>query len=161
PTPIQALAIPPALHGRDLLARAPTGTGKTAAFVLPIAERLGRAKASSRAGLRVLVLAPTRELALQIQEAVEPLGTPMGLASAVLVGGIPLRQDRTALARRPNMIVATPGRLIDHLEHRAVDLSRVAILVLDEADRMLDLGFMPQVSRILRAIPEHRQTMLF
>ncbi|HKD99709.1 MAG TPA: DEAD/DEAH box helicase [Planctomycetota bacterium] len=159
--PVQALAIPPALRGHDLVARAPTGTGKTLAFTLPIMERLRSATASARDGARVVVLAPTRELALQIHDVMARFGKRVGISTVALVGGIPLRQDHRALRARPNVVVGTPGRVNDHLEHRNLDLSRIAIVVLDEADRMLDFGFLPQVNRILRTVPEHRQTMLF
>jgi ATP-dependent RNA helicase RhlE len=160
-TPIQALAIPPALRGHDVVGRAPTGTGKTLAFTLPILERLKSAPPASRQGCRVIVLAPTRELALQIHEVMARFGARVGISTAVCVGGIPLRNDARALRTKPNVVVATPGRLNDHIEHGSVDLSRVAIVVLDEADRMLDFGFLPQVNRILRAVPQVRQTLLF
>ncbi len=161
PTPIQALSIRPAMAGRDLLARAPTGTGKTLAFAIPALERLHRASPSARTGTRIVVLAPTRELALQIRGVMEVFASKLGMRTVALVGGIPLRSDFTALESKPHVVVATPGRLLDHLESRRVDLSRTAILVLDEADRMLDLGFLPQVYRILAAMSAKRQTMLF
>jgi ATP-dependent RNA helicase RhlE len=161
PRPIQTKAIPVALQGRDLMARAPTGTGKTLAFALPILERLGRGSAAARHGTRVVILAPTRELAIQIRGVIDPLARVMDLTSVVLVGGIPLRTDMQHLRVKPNIVVGTPGRVTDHLRQRNLDLSRVAILVLDEADRMLDLGFLPQVRRILESMPEKRQTMLF
>lgn len=161
PTPIQRLSIPKALRARDLLARAPTGTGKTLAFTLPALERLLHAPPESRAGTRIVVLAPTRELALQIRGVMEEFGNAVGISSCALVGGLPLRADAIALRRHPNIIVATPGRLLDHVRQRNVDLSRTAILVFDEADRMLDLGFLPQILSILKELPENRQTMLF
>ncbi|MBL8694237.1 MAG: DEAD/DEAH box helicase [Planctomycetes bacterium] len=161
PTPIQAKAIPAALAGRDLLARAPTGTGKTLAFSVPALERLSRGRSEAKRAIRIVVLAPTRELALQIRGVIEPLAESVGLSSVALVGGLPLRSDVTALRRGPQIVVATPGRLLDHIEHRTVDLSHTAIVVLDEADRMLDLGFLPQVYRILNVTPASRQTLLF
>jgi ATP-dependent RNA helicase RhlE len=161
PRPIQAKAIPHALGGRDILARAPTGTGKTLAFALPILERVGRGSDAARQGTRVVILAPTRELAIQIRGVIDPLARVMGLTSVVLVGGIPLRTDMQQLRVEPTIVVGTPGRITDHLRQRTLDLSRAAILVLDEADRMLDLGFLPQVRRILETMPEKRQTMLF
>lgn len=161
PRPIQVKAIPAALAGRDLVARAPTGTGKTLAFALPILERLGRGSEAARQGTRVTILAPTRELAIQIRGVIDPLARVVGLTSAVFVGGIPLRSDFQQLRVEPNIVVGTPGRITDHLRQRSLDLSRAAILVLDEADRMLDLGFLPQVRRILEALPERKQTMLF
>lgn len=161
PTPIQQLAIPRVLAARDLLARAPTGTGKTLAFALPALERLLRASESARVGTRIVALAPTRELALQIRGVVEGLCSAVGLTSVALVGGMPLRADITALRRAPNFVIATPGRLLDHIRQRNVDLSRTAILIFDEADRMLDLGFLPQILDILKEIPTTRQTLLF
>ena len=161
PTPIQAKSIGPAMMGRDLMARAPTGTGKTLAFTLPILERLHRAAPNARLGTRVIVLAPTRELALQIRGVMEQFGAKVGITTGVFVGGIPLRNDFKVLRTPPNVVVGTPGRICDHIRQRTLDLSRVAVLVLDEADRMLDLGFMPQVRRILDVLPARRQTMLF
>ncbi|MBM4380178.1 MAG: DEAD/DEAH box helicase, partial [Deltaproteobacteria bacterium] len=152
PTPIQAQAVPPGLAGRDVVGIAATGTGKTAAFLLPCLERALPGP--------VLVLAPTRELALQIAEQVERLGGPEATL-AVVMGGVGMGPQVKALAARPRFIVATPGRLVDHLDGRTVSLDKVAVLVLDEADRMLDMGFRPQLNRILRALPQQRQTMLF
>ncbi|MEN9798538.1 MAG: hypothetical protein RL653_2234, partial [Pseudomonadota bacterium] len=152
PTPIQAQAIPPAMSGRDVVGVAATGTGKTAAFLLPCLER-------KLAG-PVLVLAPTRELALQIAEQVERLGGQEATL-AVVMGGVGAKPQVKALAAKPRFIVATPGRLVDHLDERTVKLDGVSVLVLDEADRMLDMGFRPQLNRILQALPKARQTMLF
>jgi len=163
PTPVQALAIPVVLRGDDLLARAQTGTGKTAAFGLPMIDRLraaGTRGAAPRAP-RGLVLVPTRELALQVHEALTTYGAPVGLRSTAVFGGVPIRRQMQALARGVDIVVATPGRLIDHLDQRTVDLSRVEVLVLDEADRMLDMGFLPPLRRILRVLPGERQTLLF
>jgi len=152
PTPIQAQAVPPGLAGRDVVGIAATGTGKTAAFLIPCLERALPGP--------VLVLAPTRELALQIAEQVERLGGPEATL-AVVMGGVGSKPQVKALAARPRFIVATPGRLVDHLDERTVSLDKVSVLVLDEADRMLDMGFRPQLNRILRALPQQRQTMLF
>lgn len=149
------------LAARDLLARAPTGTGKTLAFALPALERLHRAPESARRGVRIVALAPTRELALQIRGVVDPFANAVGITTLATVGGMPLRADIRALQKAPNFIIATPGRLLDHIRQRSIDLSRVAILVFDEADRMLDLGFMPQIMGILKEVPENRQTLLF
>jgi len=153
PTPIQAATLEPTLSGRDVLGAAQTGTGKTAAFLIPIVERL-RAEPGS-----ALILAPTRELAEQIRGWTDRLGG--GLHAALVVGGVGFEPQVRALRQRPSIVVATPGRLVDHLQRRTADLSRVGILVLDEADRMLDMGFKPQIDRILAALPRQRQTMLF
>ena len=152
PTPIQAQAIPLALQGRDVVGVAATGTGKTAAFVLPLLERHPH-------GLW-LILAPTRELALQIAEHVERLA-PRRLAVAVVIGGVGMGQQIADLRASPQVIVATPGRLVDHLQQGNARLDRVTALVLDEADRMLDMGFRPQLNKILARMPRQRQTMLF
>ncbi|HCF56593.1 MAG TPA: ATP-dependent helicase, partial [Myxococcales bacterium] len=156
PTPIQQRAIPPALAGRDLIGCAATGTGKTAAFVLPIVERL-----QGRRGPRALVLAPTRELALQISEHLELFGKARAVYGAVLIGGVGMEKQVQALREKRQVVIATPGRLIDHLERRTATLESIEILVLDEADRMLDMGFRPQLERILARLPKARQTMLF
>jgi len=158
PTPIQARTIAPALAGHDVIGSAQTGTGKTAAFMIPVVERL---RAANRGGQRAgaLILAPTRELAEQIFGWAERLGC--GLHSALVVGGVAYGPQLDALRRRPPIVVATPGRLVDHIERGTVCLRSVGILVLDEADRMLDMGFKPQLDRILRALPAARQTLLF
>jgi ATP-dependent RNA helicase RhlE len=166
PTPIQAQAIGPILEGRDLIGCAQTGTGKTAAFAIPTIERLtgDSSTSSTRGGLRpprALVLAPTRELALQIAETFDALGRCQGVTAAVLIGGESMGPQFAALQRRPDVIVATPGRLLDHLERRTLALGTLRIVVLDEADRMLDMGFAPQVERILRVTPLDRQTLCF
>ena len=155
PTPIQEKAIPGALEGKDLVGIAQTGTGKTMAFGLPMIQRL---MVSTGHGLIVL---PTRELALQVDEELQKIGKHIGLRTAVLIGGQSMAPQKSALARKPHIIIVTPGRLIDHLEHRTVSLNDVRILVLDEADRMLDMGFEPQLRRILQAVPKERQTLLF
>ena len=158
PTPIQAQAIPPALEGRDILASAKTGSGKTAAFVLPILQRLaGRPRGVTRA----LVLTPTRELAAQIQQSVELLGRHARVSVAVVIGGVGARPQEEAFRRGVDVIVATPGRLLDHMRSGRAPLAGVEMLVLDEADRMLDMGFLPDVRRILRHLPTRRQTSFF
>ncbi len=155
PTPIQHQAIPVAIEGKDVVGIAQTGTGKTLAFGIPIIQRLARTKGQG------LVLLPTRELALQVNEELHKVGRPLGLKTAVLIGGISLKPQIEAIAKNPHILIATPGRLMDHLEQRTLRLDRVHILVLDEADRMLDMGFQPQIRRILQAVPKDRQTMLF
>jgi ATP-dependent RNA helicase RhlE len=159
PTPIQARAIGIALDGKDLIGCAQTGTGKTAAFAIPTIERLCAGRPA--AGARALVLAPTRELALQIAETFAMLGAAGGLRIVTLIGGEAIGPQLAELARRPDVIVATPGRLFDHLERRSATLASVRIVVLDEADRMLDMGFAPQVERILALTPLDRQTLCF
>ena len=156
PTPIQARAIPQALAGKDVIGCAATGTGKTAAFVLPLVERL-----AGKRGTRALVLAPTRELATQIEEHATRFGAARGVRTALLIGGVSIGPQQIALHSRPQLLIATPGRLIDHLESRNVSLHEIELLVLDEADRMLDMGFKPQLTRILAAVPRDRQTLLF
>jgi ATP-dependent RNA helicase RhlE len=156
PTPIQARAIPLALSGKDVIGCAATGTGKTAAFVLPLVERL-----AGKQGTRALVLAPTRELATQIEEHAARFGAARGVRTALLIGGVAIGPQQIALHSRPQLLIATPGRLIDHLESRNVSLDGIELLVLDEADRMLDMGFKPQLKRILAQVPRDRQTLLF
>jgi ATP-dependent RNA helicase RhlE len=158
PTPIQVAAIAPALAGRDVIGAAQTGTGKTAAFVIPIVERLRAARATAPPASAV-ILTPTRELAEQVFGWAERLGC--GLRPALVVGGLAFGPQVSALGRRPAIIVATPGRLVDHLQRGTAALQDVCILVLDEADRMLDMGFKPQLDRIMRALPARRQTLLF
>ncbi len=158
PTPIQVAVIPPALEGRDLIGTAQTGTGKTAAFVLPMLHRLLTGR---RGRTRALVLTPTRELAEQIHETIRSLGCQTWLRSATVYGGVgPLRQCK-AFRDGVEILVACPGRLLDHLQQGNVQLGDVEILVLDEADRMFDMGFLPDVRRILKHIPAQRQTLLF
>jgi ATP-dependent RNA helicase RhlE len=159
PTPIQLLAIPPLLRGRDLLGCAQTGTGKTAAFVLPMLQRL--AATPRRGRVRALVLTPTRELAAQIAERVSAYGRHLGVRYAVIYGGVSQRGQEQALRRAPDVLVATPGRLLDLVQQRIVDLGGVEIFVLDEADRMLDMGFVHDVKRVISAVPTQRQTLLF
>ena len=155
PTPIQQQAIPVALQGQDVVGIAQTGTGKTLAFGIPMIQRISALKG------RGLIILPTRELALQVDETLQKVGKSIGLRTAVLIGGASMYHQNKSLAQKPHVIVATPGRLIDHLDRRSVDLSSVKVLVLDEADRMLDMGFEPQIRRILQTVPKDRQTMLF
>lgn len=156
-TPIQAMAIPKALKGRDILGLAQTGTGKTAAFVLPLMVRLMNEPKEG-----ALILAPTRELAMQIHAFVkEVAGDNISLKSALIIGGNSLKQQTIELRRNPRILVATPGRLVDHMRSAPKIVSRATILVLDEADRMLDMGFLPQLKQILRFVPKARQTMMF
>src|SRR5437868_3509295 len=164
PTPVQAKAIPLALEGRDVLGSAQTGTGKTAAFGLPMIERLlihtaGIELVSRKP--RALVLTPTRELALQVNESLAGFGRKTGLRTVAIFGGVGMQPQVDALRRGVHVVVATPGRLIDHMEQRTLDLSAVEILTVDEADRMMDMGFLPVLRRILSALPKQRQTMLF
>lgn len=163
PTPIQAQTIPVILAGRDLLAAAQTGTGKTAAFTLPLLQRLQEHRESRPAPgrPRALVLTPTRELAAQVAESVRVYGRHVAPRTALLVGGVSMKPQLDALRRPVDVLVATPGRLLDHLSQRTVSLANVEILVLDEADRMLDLGFLPAIRRLLALLPKQRQTLLF
>jgi ATP-dependent RNA helicase RhlE len=162
PTPIQAAAIPVALAGKDLTGCAQTGTGKTAAFVLPLLDRLARTTGRKKGRpVRALVVTPTRELALQVEESVRTYGRFTGLRSVAVYGGVGMHPQRTAFRRGVDVVIATPGRLLDHLGQGALDLSDVEVLVLDEADRMFDMGFLPDVRRIVAAVPERRQTLLF
>jgi ATP-dependent RNA helicase RhlE len=165
PTPVQAQAIPLVLAGRDLLAAAQTGTGKTAAFVLPILDRLRQHANTSfspaRHPVRSLILVPTRELAVQVDESVRTYGRTVPLRSTVVYGGVPIEPQTKALRAGVEILVATPGRLLDHVGQRGVNLGQVEILVLDEADRMLDMGFLPDIRRILELLPARRQNLLF
>jgi ATP-dependent RNA helicase RhlE len=162
PTPIQLQAIPAVLAGGDLLAGAQTGTGKTAGFVLPLLQRLSTApRTAARGAVRVLVLTPTRELAAQVEESVRTYGKYLKLTSAVVFGGVGFNPQVTALQRGVDILVATPGRLLDHHRSGTVNLSAVETLVLDEADRMLDMGFIPDIKRILALLPKKRQNLLF
>jgi ATP-dependent RNA helicase RhlE len=158
PTPIQMETIPLALAGRDLIGSAQTGTGKTAAFMLPILQRLAPGRAHT---LRALVLTPTRELAEQVLQSARAYGRHTGVSAVAIYGGVGMEPQTSALRRGVDIVVATPGRLLDHMERGHVDFSQLEVLVLDEADRMLDMGFAPDVKRILRALPAKRQTMLF
>ncbi|MCX5970588.1 MAG: DEAD/DEAH box helicase, partial [Coprothermobacterota bacterium] len=158
PTPIQEQAIPPVMEGRDLLGLAQTGTGKTAAFVLPILQRL---LSGPRRTLRALIVAPTRELAEQTHEFFSELGRKTGLVSITIYGGVSMRPQVTKLAAGADIVVACPGRLLDHLGQGTINLSKVEVLVLDEADRMFDMGFLPDIRRIIGHLPSQRQTLLF
>lgn len=155
PTPIQHHCIPPGIEGKDLIGIAQTGTGKTIAFGVPMIQRLARYKGKG------LILLPTRELAIQVEEALMKVGGPIGLKTAVLIGGEPMGRQKDQLARKPHIFIATPGRLLDHMDQCTLRLDDVTILVLDEADRMLDMGFAPQINRILSKVGKERQTMLF
>jgi ATP-dependent RNA helicase RhlE len=165
PTPIQTRAIPAVLNGGDLLAGAQTGTGKTAGFTLPILERLMAAPSPAAKGgrspVRALVLTPTRELAAQVEESVTTYGKYTGLKSMAMFGGVSINPQIGQLRRGVDILVATPGRLLDHHQQRTVDLSHVEILVLDEADRMLDMGFIHDIKRVLALLPKKRQNLLF
>ncbi|HSK51553.1 MAG TPA: DEAD/DEAH box helicase, partial [Clostridia bacterium] len=165
PTPVQAAAIPLVLAGRDVLAAAQTGTGKTAAFALPILDRLREHANTSfspaRHPVRSLILVPTRELAVQVDEAVRTYGRTVPLRSSVVYGGVPIEPQVKILRAGVEILVATPGRLLDLVGQRAVNLGQVSILVLDEADRMLDMGFLPDIRRIIDLLPARRQNLLF
>src|SRR5690606_8796998 len=161
PTPIQAATIPAALEGRDLIGCAQTGTGKTAAFVLPLLDRLVRSTRPGPRAVRALVVTPTRELALQVEQAVRTYGKQAPFYSLAIYGGVGIGPQLKALRRGVDVVVATPGRLLDHLDRGSLDLSRVEVLVLDEADRMFDMGFINDIRRIVKAVPAKRQTLLF
>lgn len=156
PTSIQHKAIPTAIEGKDVIGIAQTGTGKTLAFGIPLLQTLlktGKGKG--------LVILPTRELALQVNESIQKIGRQFGIKSVVLIGGAPMRPQIRDLSYHPHIIIGTPGRIIDHLEQRTLNLNDVSVLVLDEADRMFDMGFAPQIQKILQVVPKQRQTMLF
>lgn len=155
PTPIQHKCIPIAIDGKDIIGIAQTGTGKTLAFGIPMIQRLAQVKGKG------VVILPTRELALQVDEVFQKFGRSIGLRTAVLIGGASMNVQIQHLRKHPHILIATPGRLLDHLAQRTVNLNDVTILVLDEADRMLDMGFAPQINKILAVIPRDRQTMLF
>ena len=156
PTSIQHKAIPAAIEGKDIIGIAQTGTGKTMAFGIPLVQQL--LKAGKGKGLIIL---PTRELALQINESIQKIGRGFGIKTAVLIGGSPIRHQIQDLRYNPHVVIGTPGRIIDHIEQRTLKLNDVTILVLDEADRMFDMGFAPQINKILGVVPKNRQTMLF
>ena len=164
PTEIQAKAVPAILTGKDLIASAQTGTGKTAAFALPMISRLLEAPAREEgtSSTRALILVPTRELGVQVASVLKQLlAHAPEVTVAALTGGAPMAQQLKALKRRPQIVIATPGRLVDHLTHRHVGLDKVSTLVLDEADRMLDMGFLVQIRQIVSQLPKNRQTLLF
>ena len=156
PTPIQHKAIPSASEGKDIIGIAQTGTGKTLAFGVPLIQQL--LKAGKGKGLIIL---PTRELAIQVNETIQKIGKDFGIKTAVLIGGAPIRQQIRELSYNPHVIIGTPGRIIDHIDQRILSLRDVTILILDEADRMFDMGFAPQIAKILQVVPKERQTMLF
>lgn len=158
PTPIQAQAILPVMEGRDVMGLAQTGTGKTAAFGLPILHRL---MSGNRGRIRTLMIAPTRELAEQINEAIKVFGKLTGLRTLTVYGGVSINPQKAALKRGVEIVVACPGRLLDHINQGTIDLSQVEVLVLDEADQMFDMGFFPDIRKILKALPRERQTLLF
>jgi ATP-dependent RNA helicase RhlE len=165
PTPVQTLAIPHVLAGKDLMGRAQTGTGKTAAFVLPILERLKKSSNTSfspaRHPVRALILTPTRELAVQVADSVKAYGKHVPLRSLVVYGGVPMPPQEKALLGGVEILVATPGRLMDHAGSKKVNLSQVEVLVLDEADRMLDMGFIDDIRKIIAMLPSKRQNLMF
>jgi ATP-dependent RNA helicase RhlE len=164
PTPIQAQAIPAVLKGGDLLAGAQTGTGKTAGFVLPILHRLltvPPVKKNGRAMIRTLILTPTRELAAQVEESVRTYSKYLNLRSMAMFGGVSINPQKSQLAKQVDILVATPGRLLDHVSQRTIDLSGVEIFVLDEADRMLDMGFIRDIKKVMALLPKLRQNLLF
>lgn len=160
PTPVQAESIPPAMEGRDVVATAQTGTGKTLAFALPLLQRLGPL-AGQKAGVKAVVLSPTRELAVQINETFAQLTGGTGIRTAAVVGGLNEDRQLAKIRQGAHIVIATPGRLCDFLQRRLVKLGAVEVIVLDEADRMLDMGFLPSLSAILKELPAVRQTLLF
>ncbi len=155
PTPIQHKAIPIAIEGTDIIGVAQTGTGKTLAFAIPVVQRLSRNMG------QCLVLVPTRELAMQVNETFQKIAPLFGINTVVIIGGVPIQSQLKILKKKPRIIIATPGRLVDHLTQKTMRLNSVEVLVLDEADRMLDMGFKPDIERILKHVPKKRQTMLF
>ena len=159
PTPVQASAIPPALEGKDVLATAQTGTGKTLAFLIPLIERLALGESQRR--ISALILVPTRELAMQVHEQYEKLRSRKASSAALIIGGMSERRQIEAVRQGARVVVATPGRLEDYLRRKLVDLRQVETLVLDEADRMLDMGFLPPIRRIVATLPHERQTLCF
>ena len=161
PTAIQSQAIPAILAGNDVLGGAQTGTGKTAAFTLPILQRLAETPNPKAKGPRILILVPTRELAVQVHTSIREYGKHMRMRTAVMYGGASMNPQMMALGKGLDILVATPGRLIDHLERGTAQLHRVETLILDEADRMLDMGFLPAIKKILNQVPKQRQTLLF
>lgn len=155
PTPIQKQCVPEALQGKDIVGIAQTGTGKTLAFVLPIIQKLQKGKEQA------IILAPTRELAIQTNEMFGKVGKPLGLKTVVIIGGTPIYHQIKDLRKNPDVIIATPGRLLDHLERKTTNLEKMKIVVLDEADHMLDIGFLPDIKKILSLTPKKHQTLLF
>jgi len=156
PTSIQHKAIPVAIEGKDIIGIAQTGTGKTLAFGIPLVQQIFSAGKG-----RGLIILPTRELALQVDETIQKIGRSFGIKTAVLIGGSPIRHQIRDISRNPHVIIGTPGRINDHIQQRTLNLRDVSILILDEADRMFDMGFAPQIRKILETVPKNRQTMLF
>jgi ATP-dependent RNA helicase RhlE len=156
PTPIQEQSIPVAIEGKDIMGIAQTGTGKTLAFGIPLIQQLLQNESGAGA-----IVVPTRELALQVNDSLTKIAMPLGIRTAVLIGGEPIYRQIRQLERNPHIIIGTPGRIIDHLEQKTMSLWGVTALILDEADRMLDMGFAPQLKRIMESVPPQRQTMLF
>ncbi len=161
PTPIQMQAIPAAISGRDIIGCAQTGTGKTAAFVLPILNMLSQTNTTNKKTIKALVLTPTRELAVQVDKCVSDYGRFMNVRTLAVYGGVSIQKQLVALKRGVDIVVSTPGRLIDHMCHNSIDLRNIEYLVVDEADRMFDMGFIRDVRKIMSALPKKRQTMLF
>ncbi len=163
PTPIQLQAIPPVLEGKDLMGGAQTGTGKTAGFTLPLLQRLMESRKSntSKRPIRALVLTPTRELAAQVAESIADYGKHLPLRSTVIFGGVKINPQIQKLRQGVDILIATPGRLLDHVSQKTIDLSQIEILVLDEADRMLDMGFIHDIKKVLAIVPKNKQTLLF
>lgn len=163
PTPIQQQAIPPVIEGKDLMGGAQTGTGKTAGFTLPVLQRLMSSGQNNRGNnaVRALILTPTRELAAQVHESVETYGKYLPLKSTVIFGGVSINPQIKTLRKGVDILVATPGRLLDHVSQKTVDLSKVEVLILDEADRMLDMGFIRDIRKVLALLPKKKQTLLF
>ncbi len=156
PTPIQKESIPVGIRGDDILAIAQTGSGKTLAYGIPMLQRLSKSKRGTG-----LVLVPTRELAIQVEESLQIISRPLNIRTAVLIGGASMSLQRNVLKKNPRIIIATPGRLMDHIERRTVNLGNTEVFILDEADRMLDMGFAPDIKKIMKSVPDERQTMLF
>src|SRR5512140_1509154 len=161
PTEIQSQAIPAAVEGKDLIGCAQTGTGKTAAFVLPILNRLSHEQAGKKRIIKSLILTPTRELALQIEKCIVDYSRFMHFRTLTIYGGVSIQNQLSSLRNGVDIVVATPGRLLDHMQRRSIDLTHVQVLVLDEADRMFDMGFINDVRKIISAVPKDRQTLLF
>ncbi len=161
PTEIQSQVLPAAIEGKDIIGCAQTGTGKTAAFVLPILDRLGHESSSKKRITRALILTPTRELALQVEKSIKGYGRFTDVKPLAVFGGVNISNQLKALKQGVDIVVATPGRLMDHMNRRSIDIKNIEVLVLDEADRMLDMGFIHDVRRIVSSLPTNRQTMLF
>ena len=162
PTPIQQKAIPAIMNGRDVMAAAQTGTGKTAGFTLPILDRLSKGEHASAPGcVRALVLTPTRELAAQVAQSVATYGKHLSITSTVVFGGVKINPQMNRLHKGVDILVATPGRLLDLYQQNALNFSKLEVFVLDEADRMLDMGFIHDIKKIIRVLPKNRQNLLF